>query len=306
MKLKIGFAGNGFIAGVHQANLRKDHRVEVASIFDTDPERGATQDFDEMLSLVDAVYITAPNTHHSRLAMAAVKAGKHVFCEKPFATAMEDAKALLDVATAGNKVFQVGHNRRFANVYKRVKALTAQAPAHTAQMKMNRGELLNPVWTGDDSVTGGFLFETPIHFFDMMRFQFGDIGSIDARLSGPNDFSMMVEFTSGMWATFVTSADCSWYFPYERMEVFGSYSTIETLEMESIRYCLGLGQVTQQEDFCRMEMHDKWGFREADRLFVDAVLGGGEPAVTAADGYKSVEIACAVYESAREKKRIHF
>lgn len=180
MKLKIGFEGNGFIAGVHQANLRKDCRVEVASIFDTDPERGTTQDFNEMLSLVDAVYITAPNTHHSRLAMAAVKAGKHVFFEKPFATTMEDAKALLAVASA-----------------------TAISPAHTAQMKMNRGEMLNPAWTGDESVTGGFLFETPIHFFDMMRFQFGDIGSLDARLSGPNDFSMIVEFTSGMWATFV-------------------------------------------------------------------------------------------------------
>jgi len=304
MKLKIGFAGNGFIAGVHQTNLKKDDRVEVVSIFDTDPARGTTQDFGEMLAAVDAVYITAPNTHHSRLAIAAVKAGKHVFCEKPFATTLEDAAALLDVAATTDKLFQVGHNRRFANVYKRVKELTSQSPAHTAHMKMNRGELLNPAWTGDDSVTGGFLFETPIHFFDMMRFQFGEIGSIDARLSGPNDFSMMVEFTSGMWATFVTSADCSWYFPYERMEVFGSYSTIETLEMEQIRYCLGLGQTTQSEDFCRMEMHEKWGFREEDRLFADAVLGGGKPAVTALDGYKSVEISCAVYESAREKRRV--
>ncbi len=304
MKLKIGFAGNGFIAGVHQANLKRDDRVEVVSIFDTDPARGTTQDFDQMVEAVDAVYITAPNTHHSRLAAAAVKAGKHVFCEKPFATTMEDAKMLLDVAEKTDKVFQVGHNRRFANVYKRVKELTANAPAHTAHMKMNRGELLNPVWTGDESVTGGFLFETPIHFFDMMRFQFGDIGSLDARLSGPNDFSMMVEFVSGMWATFVTSADCSWYFPYERMEVFSSYSTIETLEMEEIKYCLGLGQLTQSESFYRLDMHDKWGFREEDRLFVDAVLSGGKPAVAAIDGYKSVEISCAVYESTREKKRI--
>jgi predicted dehydrogenase len=40
---------------------------------------------------------------------------------------------------------------------------------------MNRGELKNPVWTGDVNVTGGFLYETTIHLFDMMRFQFGEI-----------------------------------------------------------------------------------------------------------------------------------
>ena len=119
------------------------------------------------------------------------------------------------------KVFQVGHNRRFAPVYKRLKELLIESPPHTAHIKMNRGELLKPAWTGDDSVTGGFLYETPIHMFDMMRFQFGEIASLDARLSGPNDFSMLVEFVSGMYATFVTSADTGWFFPYERVEVFG-------------------------------------------------------------------------------------
>ena len=68
--------------------------------------------------------------------------------------------------------------------------------------------------------------------FDMMRYQFGEVASIDARLGGANDFSMLVEFQSGMYATFVTSADASWFFPYERLEIFGEYSTIETQEMD--------------------------------------------------------------------------
>ena len=305
-KLKIGFAGFGFVAGVHEGNLRADDRVEIAAICDIDPARGTTRDFDEMLAASDAVYITAPNTLHYDYAMRAIAAGKHVFCEKPFSVTMEHATSLLAAAEASPKVFQVGFNRRFANVYTRLKELQAEHPAHCAHIKMNRGELLNPAWTGDDAVTGGFLFETPIHMFDLMRFQFGEIGSLTARLSQANDFSCLIEFISGAHATFVTSADASWIFPYERIESFGRYSTIETMEMESIRYCLGLGQTTSEESFVRFQMPGKWGFREGDRLFIDACLAGSKPPVTARDGYESVRLCLACYESARERRTVNF
>ncbi len=304
MPLKIGFAGAGYISGVHKNNLALDNRVEVVSTFDTDPARGDTDNFDKTLAACDAVYVTAPNTRHVELALRAVQAGKHVFCEKPMATTLADAERVLAAAQSSAKVFQVGHNRRFAKVYQAVKRLLADAPPHAAHLKMNRGELLKPAWTCDESVTGGFLFETPIHMFDMMRFQFGEIVSLDARIGPVNDFSMLVEFASGMHATFVTSADASWFFPYERMEIFGAYSTIETAEMESLSYRIGLDAETSTEDFRALPIEEKLGFREEDRLFVDAVLSGGAPPVTALDGYRSVELACACYRSAAERRRI--
>jgi myo-inositol 2-dehydrogenase/D-chiro-inositol 1-dehydrogenase len=304
MPLKIGFAGGGYISGVHKNNLTLDERVQIVSTFDPDPARGDTANFDETLENCDAIYVTAPNTRHVELALRAVQAGKHVFCEKPMATTMADAERVLAAAQSSAQVFQVGHNRRFAKVYQAVKSLLGAAPPHTAHIKMNRGELLKPAWTCDESVTGGFLFETPIHMFDMMRFQFGEIVSLDARVGQVNDFSMLVEFATGMHATFVTSADASWFFPYERMEIFGAYSTIETAEMESLSYRIGLDAETATEDFRALPVEEKMGFREADRLFVDAVLSSGAPAVTAMDGYRSVELACACYRSAAERRRI--
>ncbi|MGH9660087.1 MAG: Gfo/Idh/MocA family protein, partial [Bryobacteraceae bacterium] len=291
-------------AGVHRTNLALDDRVEVAAVYDVDPSRATVRSWEELLDRSDAVYITAPNTLHASLAGRAVEAGKHVFCEKPFSTTLADARRLAEIAAASPKVFQVGHNRRFAKVYKRVKELLAGAPPHTAHIKMNRGELLKPVWTGDESVTGGFLFETPIHMFDMMRFQFGEVVSLDARLSRTNDFSMLVEFASGMHATFVTSADASWFFPYERLEVFGEYSTIETAEMESLSYRMSLDAETVTEDFRAVPTEDRLGFREEDRLFIDAILGDGEPPVTATDGLRSVELALACYQSVAERRRV--
>lgn len=307
MALRVGFAGYGYIASVHTTNLKRDARVEITSFFDPDPARAgelATRDFDEMLSRVDAVYVTSPNTLHAELALRAVAAGKHVFCEKPMATTLEDAQKVFEAAQSAKTVFQVGFNRRFANVYKRVRELTLSATPHAAHIKMNRGELLKPVWTADEKITGGFLYETPIHMFDMMRHQFGEVASIDARLGGANDFSMLVEFQSGMHATFVTSADASWFFPYERVEIFGEYSTIETQEMDFLRYRVGLDAPTRTEDYRDVAPETKLGFAEEDRLFVDAVLGNGAPPVTALDGLRAVELACACYRSAEEKRRV--
>ncbi len=304
MRLRVGFAGAGYICGIHKNNLVLDERVEIVSTFDCDPSRGDAASFDETLEKSDAVYITAPNTRHVELALRAVAAGKHVFCEKPMATTLEDARRVLEAAQASGRVFQVGHNRRFSKVYSRVRQLLAASPPHTAHIKMNRGELLKPAWTADESVTGGFLFETPIHMFDMMRFQFGEVVSLDARLSRVNDFSLLLEFASGMHATFVTSADASWFFPYERMEIFGEYSTIETAEMESLSYRIGLDSETVVENFSPLPLEEKLGFREEDRLFVDAALNGGAPPVTALDGYRSVELALACYRSVAEGGRI--
>ncbi len=296
MKLRVGIAGAGYAGQMHADVLRQDERVQVRV--------ASSSDFGELLKSSDAIYITTINARHASFALEALSHGKHVFCEKPMATNVADAHRILEAANASTKIFQIGHNRRFAPVYKRLKELLIKTPPHTAHIKMNRGDLLKPAWTGDDAVTGGFLYETPIHMFDMMRFQFGEIKSLNARLSGPNDFSVLVEFVSGMHATFVTSADASWFFPYERVEVFGEYATIETAEIESLRYRLGLDSETVTEDFSQIPFATRFGFEEEDRLFVEAVLSGGPPPVTAFDGCRAVELVSACYRSAAENQSV--
>ena len=97
------------------------------------------------------------------------------------ATNVTDATKVFEAAKTSRGIFQVGHNRRFAPVYATLKTLIAENhPPHSAHVKMNRGELLKPVWTGDPEVTGGFLYQTPIHMFDMMRFLFGEVTTLHA------------------------------------------------------------------------------------------------------------------------------
>jgi myo-inositol 2-dehydrogenase/D-chiro-inositol 1-dehydrogenase len=314
-KIKIGFLGAGYIAGVHAAILARDERVEIAAVHDVIKQRsqqlarstGATlaHSSSEVLAICNAIYITTPNTKHTELAIIAAEEGKHVFCEKPMATNLADAARVLKAAEKARGLFQVGHNRRFAPVYAELKQLLTEThQPHSAHVKMNRGELLKPEWVSDPNLTGGFLYETPIHMFDMLRFLFGEVASLHAIGSAheypeTDDFSVLLSFASGMHATLGSSADASWLFPFERIEVFCHHSTIITREMETLVISEGLEGRHVERSMHQLPKEEKWGYAQEDRAFIDSIIGGLPPAVTAFDGYKSVELVDAVYESVR-------
>jgi predicted dehydrogenase len=69
-------------------------------------------------------------------------------------------------------------------------------------------------------------------------------------------------------------------------------------------YRIGLDAPTRTEDYRDVAPEVKLGFAEEDRLFVDAMLGNGAPPVTALDGFRSVELACACCQSVAAKRRI--
>ena len=313
--MKIGIIGAGYIAGVHANILSRDERVQIVAIHDVVVERAeqlarmhdatVASSTLEVLERADAVFITTPNTRHVPLTLAAIEAGKHVFCEKPLATTVPDAEKVCAAAQQSDRVFQIGHNRRFAPVYATLKQiLTETHRPHSAHVKMNRGELLKPEWTGDPEITGGFLYETPIHIFDMMRFLFGEIETLHAHGSTHeyqevDDFSVLLKFANGMHGTLATAADASWLFPFERVEVFCHHVTLMTREMESLVCSSNLEGHFTEQSMHQLAREEKWGYAQEDRAFIDAIVDGTPAPVTAFDGLMSVRIADAVYESVR-------
>jgi len=314
-KLNIGIMGAGFIARVHAGVLACDERVQLTAIYDVVPEAAerlatsynatAVATTLELLERSDAVYITTPNTQHVSLAMAAIETGKHVFCEKPLATNAADAESVFEKSNEGPGVFQVGHNRRFAPVYASLRKMLSETyKPHSAHVKMNRGELLKPEWTGDTEITGGFLYETPIHMFDMMRFLFGEVESLHAigsthEYKEVDDFSVLLKFANGMHATLATAADASWLFPFERVEVFCHHATLLTREMESLTCSSNLEGHFTVQTMHQLPREERWGYVQEDRAFIDSIVNNSPPLVTALDGLMAVRIADAVYESVR-------
>ena len=123
-KFRAGVIGTGFIGPVHIEALRR-LGVQVAALCDV-PERvqaaaerlaipQAFGDYRELLRSpdVDVVHITAPNRFHAEMSLAALKAGKHVVCEKPLAMNTRETAAIVKAARKAGTVFAVNYNVRF-------------------------------------------------------------------------------------------------------------------------------------------------------------------------------------------------
>jgi myo-inositol 2-dehydrogenase/D-chiro-inositol 1-dehydrogenase len=314
--IRIGFAGAGYIAGVHARLLARDPRVRVQALFDPDTARaealalqsGASiaPSIDALLGDIDCLYICNPNAGHADLALRALAAGLHVFCEKPMATSLEAATAVRDAVRASGRVYHVGFNRRFAPVYRDLKTLIdsgALTPASVA-MKMNRGELQHPAWTGDPASTGGYLYETPVHMLDMMRFLFGEPREVVCRARAAvsdelDDFSMLFVFDSGASAVLASSAHATWLYPFERIEVFGAHCAAVTEEMQRLTWCPALGAVASMSEYAQLPLEERWGYATEDAAFIDALCGAGPPPVTAEDAWLTTALVDRCYEAAR-------
>ena len=321
MPHKIGIIGAGGVGSIHAAILAKDPRVKLQSFFDVTSTRAhamaarfgacAVECAEDLLEQCDAVFVCTPNTTHEEVALQVLDASKHVFCEKPFALNLESARRLRDRALRAGLIYQVGHNRRFAPVYKTLKGAieSGELSPLSVHAKMNRGELVNPPWVWDGRLTGGFLYETPVHMFDLMTFFFGKVEWVEVAARAHehdelDDFSILINFQSGLQATMKTYAHATWHFPFERFEVYGMHASYETFEMERISFTNGLESRTTTYDFSLSSMHEKWGYIEEDRLFVDALDGKCRVPVSAEDGYQVVELIEACYQSAREGARV--
>jgi Predicted dehydrogenases and related proteins len=314
--LRIGFVGAGFIADVHAEVLARDPRVRVHAVIDPDLHRvtmfalktGAqvVPSLDDLLGEVDALYICTPNALHADIAVRALDAGVSVFSEKPMATSLDAACAVLDASQRARGDYQAGFNRRFAGVYRELKHRIASGDLvpTSALLKMNRGELRRPAWTGDPLISGGFLYETPIHMLDLARHLFGEPAEVVCRARATaydqlDDFSMLFTFESGLSAVLATSAHATWLFPFERAEVYGDHAAIVTDEMERITFATGVDQAAVTLDFAQLPRNERWGYIEEDGRFVDAICGVGESAVSAAEALATTELVERCYSAAR-------
>lgn len=314
--VRVGFVGAGFIAGVHAGILARDERVQVVAFHDPNERAAALfalktgaralPSADDVIGTVDTVYVCNPNALHADVGVRALGAGLHVFSEKPMATSLAEARRVAGAARGARGVYQAGFNRRFASVYGELKSrLAAGALTPTsALLKMNRGELQRPAWTGDPSISGGFLYETPVHMLDMVRHLFGEPAEIVCRARSTvydqlDDFSMLFTFASGMSAVLATSAHTTWLFPFERVEVYGAHSMAATEEMERITFTRGLASPAETLDFAQQPPEERWGYAAEDAGFVAAVLGEGAPLVGAEEALRTTELVEKCYEAAR-------
>ena len=132
----IGIIGCGKIAQVRHIPEYAGHpQARLAGFYDLNQERArelaekwggkAYSSWEEMLADpgIDAVSICVANNAHAQLSIAALRAGKHVLCEKPMATTLADCEAMVAAARESGKFLMIGQNQRLTKAHQKAREL---------------------------------------------------------------------------------------------------------------------------------------------------------------------------------------
>ena len=139
MAIKVGIIGCGKIAQVrHIPEYAANPHAEVYGFYDINQARAeelakkyggkAFASYEELLAdpEIEAVSVCAANHAHAEISIAALKAGKHVLCEKPMAISLEECEAMVAAAKESGKYLMIGQNQRLAKAHAKAKELIEQ------------------------------------------------------------------------------------------------------------------------------------------------------------------------------------
>ncbi|HZJ57728.1 MAG TPA: Gfo/Idh/MocA family oxidoreductase [Clostridia bacterium] len=204
--LNIGLVGYKFMGKAHSNALQKvgmffdpSLKIRMRAICGRDEEwvkesaekfgwEGYETSWENLIKRddIDAIDITAPSNFHKEIAIAAAKAGKHIFCEKPLALNLKDAREMLDVVTKANVKHQIGFNYRFAPAVQLAKKIIDEGKIgkvyHYRALYL-QDFIIDPsfplVWRLDKDVAGsGSHGDLGAHFVDLARFLVGEFDEV--------------------------------------------------------------------------------------------------------------------------------
>jgi len=195
--LKVGIIGCGSIAKQrHGYEYFHNADVQIKGFYDLIAARAQAladlyggsvyADVDAMLAdpEIDAVSVCMANAFHAEISIKALKAGKHVLCEKPMAVTMEQCQAMVDAARESGKRLMIGHNQRLAPAHKKAKELlTSGALGRVITFQSTFGHKGPEMWSMDKSANTWFfkkasasfgsMADLGIHKIDLMRYLIG-------------------------------------------------------------------------------------------------------------------------------------
>jgi len=196
----VGFIGAGAFAksvllpalraqsGVALRRVATAHGLTARDVQDKFEFAASGTDAAEVIAdpAVDLVCIATRHDSHAALAVAALRAGKHVFVEKPLALDEAQLSAVEDAAAASPGLLLVGFNRRFAPLAALLRQAIASRGPIVATYRVNAGALPPGHWLNDPEVGGGRIVGEGCHFVDLLGYLTGDaaIVSLEARCAG--------------------------------------------------------------------------------------------------------------------------
>ena len=331
--LNIGFIGGGGIARHHATRLTPIKGARILAVADVvaDAAKGFARDFAaqhhytdyrQMLDLpdLDAVWVCTPTFQHPAPVIAAAKAGKHVFCEKPMALKLAAARRMAKACDTAGVRLTIGFVRRFDAQWGKLKQIVQSgALGRPVLWRFAAGGKPGPAWFRDINKGGGPLIDGAVHNYDFALQIFGPAASaqasslqFDSTSVGADTASAIINFASGDQHTLIWSWGVA-----EGAQVAGLNDIIGP--KGSLQFGMTAqkapssfdpkkhGVFTVKTGKGREKVHTyplKDMFAEQAKHVVKCFSSNEQPLVTGADGIAALEIATAVLKSGKDLRTI--
>jgi predicted dehydrogenase/threonine dehydrogenase-like Zn-dependent dehydrogenase len=317
-KVAVALVGAGNIARwAHMPNLKKLQDVTLRAVYSANGVRGknyalrfgaafACSDYEEILRdpKIDVVLIASRNQEHASQCVAALRAGKHVFVEKPMALTEQECQQVCEAVAQTGKRLTVGFNRRFAPLYVELKEQVRRrtAPA-IVNCVVNSPGISGSYWMADPARGGAILGEA-CHFVDLLYWLLeSEPVSVSAyslpasrgEPIGENNLVASFSFADGSIGNLTYSTMGVKPAGRERVEVFAP--GLAAMVADFKRLMIRAGQSRN-----RFSLWPDKGYREQLAEFVSCLRRAGAPGVTAEDGARSTIGCLRMLESARTLK----
>jgi predicted dehydrogenase len=341
-QLGIGVIGCGGIARhAHMNNIARNPRTRLVAVCDIDLARAqaaaeefgdgrtaAYQDYQELLANpdVEMVCVTTWAAAHAEPVIAAAQAGKHILCEKPIATTLADADAMVAAAREAGVKMAMGYQPRFGNLWPRIKQIIDEGLL---------GEIMGvtiasaspsshgvPWFLKKELSGGGILIDWGIYTAYTINWWLGQVDRVyatsktfrkEVEVRGELLTDVDVEDTVAAHLEFASGAMGTWYSAWAVKANHGGTAIDgregslvidrNTIRVKSTRindpdYLSGWHEIAITEPVL-VDLH----YRKVDHL-VSAVLDDTPIVLTGEDGRDALELVLAVYESAETRQPV--
>jgi predicted dehydrogenase len=337
-KLRMGMIGVGGIAQSRHIPAYKKlaNIVTIEAVSDVDSERAEDVaatfeipkvflDYHDMFAHVDAVTICTPNKFHAEISIAALKAGVHVFCEKPMAMTPEECRDMIDASEESGKILSIAYHYRFMKETRAAKKLIDQneigEPIVARARAVRRRKV--PGWgvfTNKELQGGGSLIDYGCHFLDLSLWLLGDPNPVEVTGTTYNKLSKMADEVN-MWGnfdrdTFEVDDHVTAYIKFDN----GASMLFETSWSANIKHdeeVMSISGLTGGLDLFPLHLNQRkhgmllssnvdWAAGEDDpglpqaENFIKSCLGIEKPVVKAKEAMKVSQIIAAIYQSSEK------
>lgn len=326
MSVRVGILGAGQAGERHAVGFSADPRATVVAVADLDVTAAsrvarevgaeATSTAEELVARgIDVLVVALPHHLHVEPTRLAARHGIHVLMEKPIATTVDDADAIVDACGSAGVILSVGFVHRYREEVVRAKSWLKQAGSlQVARESMaSQRTIHHPAWLTRRRTGGGVLFYGAIHGIDRLRWFLGsDVTEVTARTHRyapdtevEDGVAALLRFRDGATATLTANAPLypAQPAPWET-EVYGSEAMVR---VRTRAWAETSSERTQDryvatDDPRTAAPHYNFG-RQAS-AFLTAVLEGTPPPVTGVDGVRALEVCLAIQRSAAEGRTV--